>query len=585
MEGGHGGADKTAFTECFRRSIASPFIMRLALSAGIGGLLFGYDTGVISGALLYIREDFQEVDKKTWLQENIVSMAVAAAIIGAALGGWMTDKLGRKKSILIADVLFIVGAVVMAVAPAPWVIILGRIFVGLGVGMASMNAPLYISEASPAKIRGALVCINGFLITGGQFLSYLINLAFTKTSWTWRGMLGVAAVPAFVQFILMCFLPESPRWLYREGKEGEARQILEKVYLPSEIDDEMSAMQESVRAEKEMEASMGNSFREKFKRAWSTPAIRRGLYAGIAVQVTQQFVGINTVMYYSPTIVQFAGIASNSTALALSLITSGLNVVGTIISMLLIDRFGRRKLMLVSLIGIIVCLVILSGTFFQAAKHAPGISNVDTLSFGGNSSCSAYTKASDFTSWNCMTCLKVQCAYCANGDNEFLPGACLASDKAVRATCRGQHRVWFSEGCPSRIGVLAVLILGLYILAYAPGMGTVPWVLNSEIYPLRFRGAGGGIAAVANWAANLIVSQSFLSMIEALGTSGTFLLFAGFSLVGLVVMYILVPETKGLQFEEVEELLTKGFRPFPFDRKNKNENGNSVSKRVSALTV
>lgn len=177
-------------------------------------------------------------------------------------------------------------------------------------------------------------------------------------------------------------------------------------------------MQESIKAEKEMEASMGNGVIEKFKRVLSTPAIRRGLYAGIAVQVVQQFVGINTVMYYSPTIVQFAGIASNSTALALSLITSGLNVVGTVISMLLIDRFGRRRLMLVSLVGIIVCLVTLSVTFFQSAKHAPGISNMDSLSFGGNSTCSSYTNASNFASWNCMSCLKAQCAYCANGDNE-----------------------------------------------------------------------------------------------------------------------------------------------------------------------
>lgn len=114
------------------------------------------------------------------LQETIVSMAVAGAIIGAAFGGWMNDKLGRKKSVLLADVVFILGALVMAIAPAPWVIIVGRVLVGLGVGVASMTAPLYISEASPAKIRGALVCINGFLITGGQFLSYLINLAFTK---------------------------------------------------------------------------------------------------------------------------------------------------------------------------------------------------------------------------------------------------------------------------------------------------------------------------------------------------------------------------------------------------------------------
>lgn len=136
-------------------------------------------SGVISGALLYIREDFPDVDRKTWLQETIVSMAVAGAIVGAALGGWMNDRFGRRLSILLADVVFFLGAIVMAVAPAPWVIIMGRILVGLGVGMASMTAPLYISEASPARIRGALVSTNGLLITGGQFISYLVNLAFT----------------------------------------------------------------------------------------------------------------------------------------------------------------------------------------------------------------------------------------------------------------------------------------------------------------------------------------------------------------------------------------------------------------------
>ncbi|KAL9666424.1 hypothetical protein QQ045_000755 [Rhodiola kirilowii] len=216
VEGGVVKADKTEFTECWRTSWKTPYIMRLALSAGIGGLLFGYDTGVISGALLYIKGDFEQVDKKTWLQETIVSMAVAGAIFGAAIGGWMNDKFGRRKSILGADIVFFLGAIVMAAAPAPWVIIIGRILVGLGVGMASMTSPLYISEASPARIRGALVSTNGLLITGGQFLSYLINLAFTKAPGTWRWMLGVAGVPAVVQFVLMLSLPESPRWLYRK---------------------------------------------------------------------------------------------------------------------------------------------------------------------------------------------------------------------------------------------------------------------------------------------------------------------------------------------------------------------------------
>lgn len=150
------------------------------------------------------------------MQEVIVSMAVAGAIFGAAIGGWINDKFGRRMSILIADVLFFFGAIIMAIAPAPWMIIIGRIFVGLGVGMASMTSPLYISEASPARIRGALVSTNGFLITGGQFLSYLINLAFTRVHGTWRWMLGVAGLPALVQFILMLSLPESPRWLYRK---------------------------------------------------------------------------------------------------------------------------------------------------------------------------------------------------------------------------------------------------------------------------------------------------------------------------------------------------------------------------------
>lgn len=174
--------EEIKFTEVWRTTWETPYIMRLALSAGIGGLLFGYNTGVISGALLYIKEEFGEVDNKTWLQEIIVSMTVAGAIIGAAIGGWYNDKFGRRMSVLIADVFFLVGAMVMVVAPTPWVIILGRLLVGFGVGMASMTSPLYISEMSPARIRGALVSTNGLLITGGQFLSYLINLAFVHVT-------------------------------------------------------------------------------------------------------------------------------------------------------------------------------------------------------------------------------------------------------------------------------------------------------------------------------------------------------------------------------------------------------------------
>lgn len=137
----------------------------------------------------------------------------------------------------------------------------------------------------------------------------------------------------------------------------------------------------------------------------------------------------------------------------------------------------------------------------------------------------------------------------------------MASTVPVKGMCRGEHRTWYTKGCPSKFGIFAVLLLGLYIISYSPGMGTVPWIVNSEIYPLKYRGIGGGIAAVANWVSNLIVSETFLTLTEVLGSSGTFLLFAGFSTTGLIAIYFLVPETKGLKFEEVEKMLEKGFRP------------------------
>lgn len=559
MEGGVVKPDKTEFTECWRTTWQTPYIMRLAFSAGLGGLLFGYDTGVISGALLYIRDEFKSVDRQTWLQETIVSMAVAGAILGAAFGGFLNDKYGRKKSILMADVLFLAGAIVMAASVAPWMIILGRIFVGLGVGMASMTSPLYISEASPARIRGALVSTNGLLITGGQFLAYLINLAFTKAPGTWRWMLGVAGLPAILQFFLMLSLPESPRWLYRQGNVKEARAILEKIYPANEVEDEVKALQTSIEAEKA--ESIGDGFVAKAKYIWGNDVFRRGLYAGIAVQVAQQFVGINTVMYYSPTIVQFAGFASNRTAIALSLITSGLNAVGSIVSMAFVDRFGRRRLMIISMFGIISCLIVLAALFHEASNHAPPVNSFESLHFGRNSTCPSFLPASTPSNWNCMSCLKAasHCAFCANG--KYRPGACLAKTDPIRDMCRGESRTWYTQGCPSKYGIYTVFLLGLYIISYSPGMGTAPWIVNSEIYPLRLRGLGGGIAAVSNWVSNLIVSQTFLTLTESLGAAGTFLLFAGFSALGLVAIYFVVPETKGLQFEEVEKMLEKGFKP------------------------
>ncbi|XP_078436691.1 inositol transporter 2 [Wolffia australiana] len=534
--------------------MASGFVVRLALTAGIGGLLFGYDTGVISGALLYIRDDFSAVDRKTWLQEIIVSAAVAGAIAGAAVGGYVSDRFGRRSAILAADVLFLGGAVGMAAAPSPGIVVLGRVLVGLGVGMASMTSPLYISEASPAGIRGALVSLNGFLITGGQFLAYLINLAFTKAPGTWRWMLGIAGVPALVQFILLLFLPESPRWLFRKGREEEAAAILRRLYKPDEAEQEMQDLRNSIQAESQDE---GSTLKVNVLNLWKTTAARRALVAGVGLQIFQQFVGINTVMYYSPTIVQLAGFASNQTALLLSLITSGLNALGSIVSICLIDRTGRRKLLIISLCGVIASLGLLSAAFHATAAHSPSASHQDPA-FSIAYKCPDFIQSDPSRSWDCMDCLKASspdCGFCASMTNKMHPGACLIANATTKGQCHVEGRDWYTRGCPSRYGWLALTGLALYIIFFSPGMGTAPWVVNAEIYPLRYRGIGGGIAATANWVSNLIVAQTFLTLTEAIGTSLTFMIFGVISVIALIFVLLCVPETKGLPIEVVEKML------------------------------
>uniref|UniRef100_A0A0C9RVJ6 TSA: Wollemia nobilis Ref_Wollemi_Transcript_10854_2744 transcribed RNA sequence n=1 Tax=Wollemia nobilis TaxID=56998 RepID=A0A0C9RVJ6_9CONI len=524
------------------------YVLGLTFAAGIGGLLFGYDTGVISGALLYIKEDFEAVNKSTFLQETIVSMAIFSAIIGAALSGWISDTWGRKKATLIADIFFILGSLAMAGAPDPYVLIAGRFLVGLGVGIASITAPIYIAEASPSEIRGALVSTNTLMTTFGQFLSYLVNLAFTEVPGTWRWMLGAASLPAILQFVIMLFLPESPRWLYTKNKEVEAVATLEKIYDSERLGSEIDLLASAVREEnEERDIGVKVSYWDLFK----SKEVRLALFAGVGFQAFQQFAGINTVMYYSPTIVELAGFASNQIALLLSLIVAAMNAIGTVLGIFLIDRCGRRLLALSSLFGVFVSLAILSGAFYLTSIDVPTVDIHQTLKTGY--ACPALLDFSE-PLWNCNGCLNAGCGFCAASTNQMLPGTCYISNTTAEQYCSQRSGNWFSEVCPSDYGWLAVLGLVLYIAFFSPGMGPVPWTINSEIYPSKYRSMCGGIAATACWVSNLIVSESFLTVVNAIGTSKTFLVFAGIVMAAFIFTLAFVPETKGLTFEEVEKI-------------------------------
>jgi SP family myo-inositol transporter-like MFS transporter 13 len=341
----------------------------------------------------------------------------------------------------------------------------------------------------------------------------------------------------------------------KQGRADEAEAILRRIYSAEEVEREIEELKESVAAEVR---ERGSSDKVSLAALVRTATVRRGLVAGVGLQVFQQLVGINTVMYYSPTIVQLAGFASNQTALALSLVTSGLNALGSIVSIYFIDRTGRKKLLVISLVGVILSLGVLTAVFHETTSHSPAVSAAETAHFDGSLTCPSYRSSS---SWDCARCLKAagssECGFCASGAGKLLPGACLVSNNTVRDACHGEGRLWYTRGCPSRYGWLALLGLALYIIFFSPGMGTVPWIVNSEIYPLRYRGVCGGAAATANWVSNLAVAQSFLSLTEAIGTSWTFLIFGGLSVAALAFVLVCVPETKGLPIEEVEKMLER----------------------------
>jgi len=206
-------------------------------------------------------------------------MALLGAMLGAAGGGWINDAYGRKKSTLLADMMFALGSLVMCAAGGPYVLILGRLFVGLGVGIASVTAPVYIAEAAPSEIRGGLVSTNVLMITGGQFFSYLVNLGFTEVPGTWRWMLGVAAVPAIIQFVLMLFLPESPRWLYRKDEKAKAIAVLEQIYDADRLEEEVDLLASA--SMHEFQSNCTGSYLDIFR----LKELRLAFFAGAGLQV------------------------------------------------------------------------------------------------------------------------------------------------------------------------------------------------------------------------------------------------------------------------------------------------------------
>jgi sugar porter (SP) family MFS transporter len=328
-------------------------VVMTAAIAGLGGLLFGYDTGIIASALLFVKKDF---DLGSFEQGMVVSAVPVGAIFGAAIAGQAADRLGRRRTIVSAAVVFIVGAVLSAAAPGLAVLVIARVLLGVAVGLASANAPVYISEVAPPDERGRLVSYFQLSVTVGILVAYLVGLAFAGID-GWRWMLGLGAVPALALGIGMLQMPQSPRWLVMVGQDYAARKVLEKIRR----DDEEAITQELEEIKGSIEAQPGG-WRDLLQ-----PAVRAALLVGVGLAVLQQVTGINTVIYYAPTIIQFTGVNGSSSAILASLGVGVINIAATVVALRLIDRKGRRPLLIVGVTGMVIALTALGLAFLGNA--------------------------------------------------------------------------------------------------------------------------------------------------------------------------------------------------------------------------
>ncbi|KMU72252.1 myo-inositol transporter 1 [Coccidioides immitis RMSCC 3703] len=474
-EGAHAGA-KAATEDLIPNGSGTWFIWALTLSAGLSGLLFGYDTGVISSTLVCIKTDLSHRELTTLDKSLITSSTSLFALISSPIAGALGDRLGRKPVILIADALFVVGALWQAATSDVSGMIVGRSLVGLAVGAASLITPLYIAELSPSEIRGRLVTVLALFITGGQVTAYVTGWLLSTAPSGWRWMVGLGALPALIQLFILIFLPETPRWLVKAGKDNEARLVLGKVYGKSDIirqavdriirDIENDINEESQRLAPQQDATSEasqclNSMLQSWSSLFRIPSNRRALIIALAVT----------------------------------------NFIFTLLAFSLIDRIGRRRILLSS-IPIMAVSLLFCAAVFPAMDIFP------------------------------------------------TPGKGMAAGV--------DSNDYAAAPQPGLKPVLILISLTMYTASYASGLGNVPWQ-QSELFPLQVRSLGSALATATNWGSNFLVGLTFLPLMEFISPGWTFLIYAVVCIVGWLAVWAIYPEMSGLGLEDVKSLLVDGW--------------------------
>lgn len=454
------------------------FVWLICLIAAMGGLLFGYDWVVIGGAKPFYEPFFNVSDATPFLRGWALSSALMGCLIGAVIAGLLTDKYGRKKLLISAGALFTISAIGTGLSWDFASFIIFRIVGGLGIGLASNISPVYIAEMSPAPMRGKLVSINQFTIVIGILAAQIVNLfiaqpvpedattGFIEQSWNgqygWRWMFGAETIPAFTFFLLMFFVPESPRWLLKYGKDKIAANILSKVggtdYAAAEVKDIKATL-------KQDEIAQVN-YRDLLE-----PRLLKIIGLGVFLTVLQQWCGINVIFNYAQEVFTAAGYSVSGLMFNI-VITGVVNLIFTLLAMYTVDKIGRRALMIIGTLGLTGIYAVLGIGYYTGAT-----------------------------------------------------------------------------------GVYMLILVVAAIACYAMSLAPVVWVVISEIFPNRIRGAAMSIAVFSLWAACTVLTLTFPYLNNSLGAHGTFWLYGVLCLIGFVVIFTKLPETKNKSLEQIEREL------------------------------
>ncbi len=503
------------------------YTITISVIVALGGFLLGFDSALISGVVPFIRNYFE-------LSPIALGWSVSAVLLGSLGGmimvGFFSNLLGRKKTLIITAALFTFSAVTSAIAVEFWFFIIARIIGGIGIGMAILVAPVYIAEIAPPEKRGMLVSINQLNIVIGISLSFFSNRFIYNTidhDIAWRWMLGVETVPALLYLIALFTVPESPRWLFLKGKKEQAEKNMRKTGGEEYVRKGIAEIKESLQNKSlTVWESIGKIFSGKMKYFISI---------GIVLGMLQQFTGINSIFYYAPEIFEKAG-SSRDASLIQAIIIGLTNLGFTIVAMMFIDNFGRKKLLLLGAIGMALAHFVI-GTTFKTAEYQ--ISDHVYAEFQQRETIKSETLAK-FEQLKGVT-------YGSRG--AFL----AALKKDLTKTEVANYKLDLLKKSVQLPGIVVLIAILVFIASFAISIGPVMWVILSEIFPNHLRGFAISIAGFFNGLISFLVTFLFPWLLDTIGEGNTFYIFTAFMVGTYFFVKKFIPETKGKSLEEIEK--------------------------------